>query len=105
MEELHVYTITSSTGEHRWIGTQHGLREQTQAILARGNTGSAEMYSGSDWASRDKRGIAGGGDGEARGRAKKEMQYGMKRVLLQVTHKIQKSLFGVTKTEYNAIQK
>lgn len=105
MGELHVYSVTSSTREHRWIGTQHGLREQTQAILARGNTGSAEMYSGSDRAPRDKRGIAGGGGGEARGRAKKETQYGMKRVLLQVTHKIQKSLSGITKTEYKAIQK
>lgn len=38
--------------------------------------GSAEMYSGSDdRASRDKRGIAGGGEGEARGRGKKEMQH------------------------------
>lgn len=76
MEELHVDTVTSSMREHRWIGTQHGLREQTQAILARGNTGSAEMYSGSDdRASWDKRGTAGGGEGEARGRARKEMQH------------------------------
>lgn len=102
MEGLHVYTVTSSMREHRWIRTQRGLREQTQAILAGGNTASAEMYSGSDRASRDERGIAGWGRRGARQSQKKEMQYGMKRVLL---HKIQESLFGITKTEHNAIQK
>lgn len=106
MEESHVYTVTSSTREHRWIGTRRGLREQTQAILARGNTGSAEMYGGSDRASRDKRGRAGGGEGEARGRAKKEMQH-LKAEYEEsaTTHKIQRTLFGITKTEYKATQK
>lgn len=75
MEELHVYPVTSSMREHRWTGTQHGLRAQTRAIPPRGNTASAEMYSGSDGASGDERGVAGGGEGEARGRAKKEMQH------------------------------